>query len=228
MEKVPSTEPEGGETVSAEKSLPFVTVIVPCRNEERYIRGCLDSLIANDYPKDRLEILIVEGMSDDSTPTIVEEYAASYSFIRVIANPRRIKPTALNLGVQQSRGDVIMIADAHSFYPVDYISSNVKYLLDSGADNVGGVGRILPARQTKIAQTISLVLSHPFGSGNAYVKTGSSKPRWTDAVAFGCYRREIFQRIGMFREELVRSSDLDFNNRIRRAGGKILLVFLAS
>ncbi|HMA43558.1 MAG TPA: glycosyltransferase, partial [Gemmatimonadales bacterium] len=115
---------------------PLVTIVVPCRNEERYIVECLDSILACDYPPDRLEVLVVDGMSDDGTRTVLAEYAARNPLVRVLDNPRRITPVALNLAIRAARGEVIVRMDAHVVYPRNYVSRLVAALDEFGADNV--------------------------------------------------------------------------------------------
>jgi glycosyltransferase involved in cell wall biosynthesis len=206
------------------ENLPLVSIIIPCRNEGEFIGPCLESILANDYPKDRLEVLVVDGMSDDDTRARAEEYAQRYPFIRVLENPRRTAPAALNIGLAQARGEVIMRMDAHSEYVRDYISRLVLALEESGADNVGGRYATRPGDNSAVAAAIALALSHPFGVGNAYYRLEVSERREVDTVPYGCYRREVFQRLGGFDEELIRNQDLEFNLRLRRQGGKILLV----
>jgi cellulose synthase/poly-beta-1,6-N-acetylglucosamine synthase-like glycosyltransferase len=201
-----------------------VTVIVPCRNEAGSIERCLESVVANDYPKQRLEVLVVDGMSDDGTRPLAEGFAGRYPFVRLLENPKRITPAALNVGIAAAQGDIIMRVDGHYIYPADYISRLVRWSQQSGADNVGGVLVMGPAAETAVAQAIAVAVCHPFGVGNAYYRIGSSEPRWVDTVPFGCYRREVFDRVGRFDEELVRNQDIEFNLRLRKAGGKILLV----
>lgn len=206
-------------------SCSVVTVVIPCRNEAAFIGPCLESIIANEYPKDKLEVLVVDGMSEDGTRAIVGEYARKYPFIKLVDNPKKIIPAAMNIGIKHAQGEVIMKVDAHSTYPRDYILKCVQYLNEYQADNVGGIWNIVPREETTVAKAIALALAHPFASGNAYIKTGSKGPRWADTAAFGCYnRREVFENIGLFNEELSGSSDMDFNVRLREAGGRILLV----
>jgi len=204
--------------------LHFVSVIIPCRNEAKWIGKCLKSVAANDFPKDRLEVLVVDGMSDDGTRAIVEEAAKRYPFVRMIDNPKRITPAALNAGISAARGAIVMRMDAHVEYPTDYISKLVDQLEQSGADNVGGVCLTCPANETAMARAIAIGMSHRLGVGNSYFRIGSAKPRWVDTVPFGCYRREVFEKIGVFDEELARNQDDEFNLRLIRAGGRILLV----
>lgn len=209
---------------SGKMELPVVTMIVPCRNEVKFIGGCLNSIIANSYPKDRLEVLVVDGMSQDGTRAIVASYEEKYPFVRLLDNSKKIIPAAVNIGIRHANGAIIMKIDAHSSYPKDYISKSVEFLTKFDADNVGGILKIKPREETTIARAIALVLSHPFGSGSAYVKIGAKEPRWADTASFGCYRKEVFQEIGLWNESLAGSSDMDFNSRLRRNGGKILLV----
>jgi glycosyltransferase involved in cell wall biosynthesis len=205
-------------------SPPSVSVVVPCRNEARYIAECLDSILACDYPEDRLEILVVDGMSDDGTRAILTEYAARQPRLRVLDNPRRITPVALNTAIRAARGDVIVRMDAHVVYPKDYVSRLVAALDAYGADNVGAVLRTLPAIPTPLGRAIAIGMSHPFGVGTSYFRIGTDQPRWVDTIAFFCVRRATFDRVGLFDEELIRHQDGEFNARLIKAGGRILLI----
>lgn len=209
--------------INAEKDFPFVSIIIPCRNEEKFISSCLDSIIENDYPKERLEALIVDGMSNDGTREIVNKYSKEYPYIKLLENPKKIFSSAMNMGIRNAEGEFIMIMSGHSTFDKGYIRKCVEYLDKYEADNVGGVLRIIPRSNTLVSKSIALSLSHFFGSGNAYAKIGTKEPRWVDTAAFGCYRKDIFKKIGLFNENLLRSADMDFNVRLRKLGGKILL-----
>jgi glycosyltransferase involved in cell wall biosynthesis len=204
--------------------LPFVSVVVPCRNERAYIGACLDSIEASDYPRDRLEVLVVDGMSDDGTRELLRVRPESRTRIRLLDNPGRTAPAALNLGIAEAQGEVIMRMDAHVLYPADYISRLIVWLCRSGADNVGGRVITRPANETPVARAIAIGISHPLGVGNSLFRLRTREPRWVDTVPFGCYRREVFDRIGLFDEELVRNQDDEFNARLIGRGGRILLV----
>ena len=204
--------------------VPTVSVIVPCRDEERYIARCLDSIAATDYPRERLEVLAVDGVSEDRTRAIVADYGARYPFIRLLDNPGRIPPTAVNTGIRAARGEILVRVDAHGVYPPNYIPALVAALEQTGADSVGGVLVTLPANDTAIAQGIAIAMSHPFGVGNSYFRVGVREPRWVDTIAFFCCRRETFDRLGLFDETLARDEDSEFNGRLIQAGGRILLV----
>lgn len=205
-------------------SLSSVSVIIPCRNEEKFIGKCLDSILEQDYSKEHLEILVVDGMSNDGTRSIIKTYQNKYPLVKLIDNPRRITSTALNIGIEQANGKIIMRMDAHTIYDKEYINKCIQYLEKYQADNVGGIWKIKPQQNTIMGLSIALSLGHIIGGGNAYYKTGwLSKPKEVDTVPFGCYKKEIFKKIGLFNENLKRSQDMEFNLRLKRAGGKIML-----
>ena len=202
----------------------FVSVIIPVRNERAFIATCLDSVLENGYPLDRLEILAVDGASEDGTRSVLEAYARRFAAVRVVDNPKTITPVALNLGIERARGEVIVRLDAHARIAPGYLTQCVAWLETSGAANVGGVMRTLPQGKGLLAEAIAVALSHRFGVGNSAFRTSSAKPRWVDTVFGGCYRREVFYCVGGFNERLPRGQDLEFNLRLKRAGGRTLLV----
>jgi succinoglycan biosynthesis protein ExoA len=206
-------------------SLPMLSVVIPCWNEAGFVAPFLDSVLANDYPADRLEVLLVDGMSSDGTREIVQKYAAADPRLRMIDNPGHSKPIALNLGVLDARGDVIIRLDVHAIYQSDYLRRCVQGLVaHPEADNVGGTRRAEPRDDKLLSKAVSLANTHPLAAGNAKYRIGASGPKWVDTVFGGCYRREVFDRIGLFDERLDRTQDLEFNQRLRAAGGKILLI----
>ena len=203
---------------------PLVSIVVPCRNEAEYIRPLLDSILANDYPRDRLEVLVVDGLSDDGTRAVVADYARRHPMIQVLDNPKRTAPHALNLGITRARGAIIMRMDAHAHYPPNYVADLVDWLERTGADYVGGAWVTLPADGTPTARAIAAVLAHPFGIGDSRYRLGTNEVREVETLPFGCFRRELFERVGLFDEELARDQDEEFSFRVVRAGGRILLV----
>lgn len=205
------------------ENLPSVSIIIPCRNEKEFMPLCLNSLLDNNYPQDKMEILVIDGMSKDGTREIVKEYVKKYSFIHLVDNPKFITPSALNIGVKKSRNNIIIRIDAHAVYKTDYISKSVTYLEKYNADNIGGIWIIVPRKNTIIGRGIARSLSSFFGTGNAYYKIGSEGFKTVDTVPFGCYRKEIFSKIGFFNENLERSQDMEFNTRLKKNGGKIYL-----
>jgi succinoglycan biosynthesis protein ExoA len=211
-------------TTTSVLKLPSISVIVLCRNEKDFIARCLDSLIANDYPKDRFEVLVADGMSQDGTRGIVESYSQKHAFLKLVDNPKKIPATAANEGIKVARGDLVMIAGAHAVYPSDYVSKCVAYSQSHPeADNVGGVRGTEPRDKTIMGNSIAYVSSHYFGAGTAAYHRGGSAPIWVESVWGGCYRRDIFGRVGLYNESLVVGEDREFNQRLRGLGGKVLL-----
>lgn len=202
----------------------MLSVICPIYNEEKYIRGCIESILAQDYPKDDLEVIFADGMSTDRTREIVAEYTATYPWIRLIDNPDRIVPPALNKAIDASHGDIIMRLDAHAAYPPNYFSSLVEAIKHYDGDNVGAVCKTDVLNHTSKAEAIKAVLAHPLGVGNSAFRTGIEKAQEVDTVPFGCWKRSVFERFGKFDERLVRNQDIEFNKRIHRGGGKILII----
>ena len=203
----------------------MLSVIVPIYQEEKYISKCIDSMLSQDYPKDDLEIILVDGMSKDRTREIVATYTAKYPFIRMIDNPERIAPCAMNHGIKEAKGDVIMRLDAHVYYPKNYFSLLVEKLNElPGAENVGALCNTLPVNDSITAQSIAAVLSSSFGMGNSHFRVGADKEMEVDTVPFGCFHRSIFDKVGLYDEELVRNQDDELNARIIKAGGKIYLI----
>ena len=211
---------------SIRTSIPFVTIIMPICNEAHFIERSLGAVLTQDYPTDCLEVLVVDGMSKDSTRAIVQQAvdkaraAGNNISVALIDNPARIVPTALNIGVQRARGAVIVRVDGHCLIAHDYVHQCVSALARSGADNVGGLQR--PAQGSWISQALALATSSPFGVGNARFRY-LEQPGWVDTVYLGAFRRDVFARIGGFDEDLVRNQDDEFNFRLAQAGGKIWL-----
>lgn len=192
------------------------------RNEERYIAKCLGTILANDYPLDQCEILVVDGCSTDCSRTIVEQIAAQNGAIRLLDNPGGVAPIAMNIGIRAARGTYVLRMDAHSEYPSNYIRTCLEELERTGADNVGGRWITRPGSDSLVARAIALMTQHPVAVGNAAYRIGLGD-RFVDTVPFGAFRRSLFDKIGYYREDLVRHQDYELNARIREAGGKIYL-----
>lgn len=203
----------------------MLSVIMPIYNEEKHIAHCLDSILEQDYPKEDMELLLCDGMSNDRTREIIKEYQKEYPWIQLLDNPARIAPCAMNVGIKASQGDVIIRLDAHVTYPTNYFSLLVNKLNElPGAENVGAICKTLPMNDTVVAQSIAKVLSSSFGMGNSYFRVGAKKEMEVDTVPFGCFHRSIFDKVGLYDEELVRNQDDELNARIIKSGGKIYLI----
>jgi len=203
---------------------PLVSIIVPCRNEERFVDRCLDSIIAQDYPKDKLEVLVVDGMSEDGTREIVEEYAKRHPFIRLLDNPEKITPCAFNLGIKRAKGSFIAIVGAHNYISNNYLSTAVDYLQSNEVDGVGSFGVCIPIDNKFISKPISIVMQSKFGVGSSFRTNCPKEVVSADTVASPVYKREVFKKIGLFDEDLVRGQDAEINARLRKNGGIIILV----
>lgn len=202
----------------------FVSVICPTFNEERYISKCIESIINQDIGIDALEFLIIDGRSTDRTRKIVTEYIEKYPFIRLLDNPHRVVPYALNTAIDNCKGQYIVRIDGHCTYPRNYISRLTSLAESLDADNIGALWRTLPANHSLKAHCIASALSHKFGVGSAAYRIGCTELRKVDTVPFGCFRRDLFSRIGVFDTDLIRNQDDEFNGRIIKNGGSIYLV----
>jgi glycosyltransferase involved in cell wall biosynthesis len=169
-----------------------VTIIVPCRNEARHIATCLNSIIGNTFDKNRMQVLVVDGMSEDGTREQVKAFSAKYPFVQILSDTKQTTPSALNLGISNATSEIIVRMDAHARYPENYIEKLLEWMERSGADNVGGVVVTQAGADTLFARAIAMAISHPFGVGNAYFRIGTREPRWVDTVPFGCYRKAQF------------------------------------
>lgn len=209
-------------------NLPLVTIIIPCRNEEKTILNALCSIINQDYPPDLLEILVVDGESEDNTLTLLNQLIHRYPShnIRILSNPHRTTPYALNLGLAHARGEIIFTFGAHNRYSRNYISEAVELLNKTDAAAVGSVLVTLPSDGTPIARAIARVLASPFGVGNSLMRIVRSNRtiRSVDTAAYPGYRRAVFTELGVFNTNLVRNHDIEFHLRLRQAGKKILLL----
>lgn len=206
------------------QSLPFVSVVMPVRNEAQFIKSCLDALLAQDYAPDRMEVIIVDGMSDDRTRAIVQQVAMNDERVVMIDNPRKITPCAMNLGIKRATGDVIVRVDGHAVIPPNYVSECLKWLFKEKVEGVGGA--VDSESGSYIGEAIAIGMSSPFGIGGSGFRTVGRKgiPVQVDTLPFWAFRRSVFDRVGWFNEEMVRHQDYEFNYRLRSSGGRLLLL----
>lgn len=201
-----------------------LSIVIPCRNEKDYISSCLDSFIKSDFDNSNMEILVVDGMSTDGTIDIVNSYSQKYPFIKLVENHKRVTPLALNLGVKNATKEYILIASAHSAFPANYITTLIGKLKELNADGIGG--QLITDVKNKTSKSLSIikVLSNKFGVGNSMFRIGVSEPTLVDTVPFGIYKREIFDEVGLYREDLIRNHDIEWSKRLIKAGKKIYLI----
>jgi len=201
--------------------LEIISIIIPTRNEERYIEDCLKSVVAFNVPKGlKVEILVIDGMSDDKTKDIVVNLSTQYNFITFYENRDIIQSAALNKGILNSKGNYIMRLDAHAKYPRNYLASCFEASIFSKADNVGGIVITLPGGDNFQASLVQAMTTHKFGVGGSVFRTEEIIGD-ADTVPFGFFKKEIFEKIGLFDERLIRCQDYEFNRRIIKNGGKI-------
>lgn len=194
-----------------------ISIIIPTLNEEKYIEKCLSTILKNKTSFD-FEILVVDGGSTDKTIEIIKAFQNKSEKINLLHNKNKYAPFAFNMGIKNSKGKYILILGAHTYVPDDFLQKNFETISGSDADCVGG--KLKTINETKIGKEISRALSSPFGVGSAKFRY-SNKPQYVDTVAFGCYKREVFQELGQFDEELVRGQDYEFNHRLTQSGRKI-------
>lgn len=207
-----------------EKLLPSVSLVIPCYNEERFIATVLENLLPQ-YPLSRFEIIVIDGMSEDGTRETVERFIAQHTEarVRLIDNPERNIPAALNLGIKAAEGEIIVRMDAHSVPSANYVRRAVEVLETRDAQVVGMPWRIAAGAQTPVARAIALAVAHPFGIGDAKYRTTNVQTQYVDTVPFGIFRKSLWMQLGGFNEELLANEDYDFYYRVRRDGGRILL-----
>jgi glycosyltransferase involved in cell wall biosynthesis len=203
------------------KKLPFVSMILPIRNESAFIARSIKAVLAQDYPRDRYEVVVADGMSTDDTRQIVELFQSKQPNLRLIDNPGRIVPTGLNAAIAQARGQIIARVDGHCEIAPDYLRNCVTHLLNDGVDGVGGPLETIG--ETFTARVIAAAMSSTFGVGNSAFRTVNDSTQLTDTVAFPAYTRAIVEAAGSFDEELVRNQDDEYNYRLRKLGARILL-----
>jgi len=203
------------------------SIIIPTLNEKDFIDDCLESIIKNNSIIDDSEIIIIDGGSDDGTIELINKWCEKYEFIKLLNNPKKITPSALNIGVQNAIGKYIVRLDAHTIYCENYIDKLVEFLEHSPSDvmNVGGTIQTKSKKNNFISNCIAIVLASKFGVGNSFFRTEKVKKNIVvDTVPFGVFRKTIFDEIGLFNENEPRNEDLEFNQRIVNKGFKIMLL----
>jgi glycosyltransferase involved in cell wall biosynthesis len=196
------------------------SIIIATYNEERYIERCLDSLLAQSFPQDEMEILVVDGGSDDATWRILERYAKAHPTIRLFENPKRIPAAAANIGIAHARGEFVFTAGAHAEYDREYVATCIGLLEITPAKHVGSVQR--PVGEDYVGEAIALAQSTPFGVGDAVFRY-ARHDAYVDTVFGGVWRRSTLDQLGGFNEDWVVNEDYEINYRLRQAGGQILV-----
>lgn len=198
-----------------------VALIIPCRNEEQYIEKCILSIVQSNYPQELLTVYVCDGMSDDNTRSIIKKLSEKYTQVVLLDNLKKTTPFALNLGLKKSDADIKIILGAHSEIDKDFITENVNaFKIDKDIGCAGGI--IENVYENETSKIIGMAMSSSFGVGNAHFRTGN-KDGFVDTVAFGAYKKEVFEEIGYFDETLTRNQDDEFNYRVIKNNFKIYL-----
>lgn len=200
-----------------------ISIIIPIYNEKKYITQCLNSIVHSDYSKEAMEVLLIDGGSKDGTIEIIQKYQEHYLFFKLLHNPKKVAPVAMNIGIKASTGEYIFIISAHAQYPRNYFKKLVEFCKRLDADCVGPILKTDTKAKTKTANAIKNVLSDRLGVGSAF-RSGVKQIQEVDTVAFGCYRKDVFEKIGLYDERLVRNQDIELNKRLKSAGGKIYII----
>ncbi len=200
---------------------PFVTIAIPCFNEEPHIAACLEDVFAQDYPADRFEVLVADGMSTDRTRDVLREVSLRHpDRLRVIENPRRLQAPAMNAMIAAARGEVIVRMDVHARYAPDYVRQCVAVLDETGADNVGGAQRAIA--ETWFQRALCAALDSPLGVGGARYRDPEMEG-FVDTVFLGAFKREVLDSVGGYDDNAITNEDAELNQRILEAGGKVFL-----
>ena len=199
---------------------PNISLVLPIRNEERYIEACVESIFKQDYPADRMEVIFVDGCSEDRTVELLRAMQVRYPQIRILSNPDRTVPYAMNIGIRNSTTKIIVRLDVHAEYMPDYVRLSVETLLTRECENVGGV--VDTRGRGFMGEAIAAMLATPLGVGNSQFRT-TDEDAYVDTLAFGCFHRDLFDRIGYYDERMTRNQDNELNYRIRKNGGKVFL-----
>ncbi len=210
----------------ADGSWPLVSIVLAVRNEARGLPDVLDTVFRQDYPTERLEVIVVDGASEDDSAAIVERYIREHPSlnVRMVSNPRRITPCAFNTGIRAARGDIVAIFGAHSIYQTDYVRRSVE-ILQRGGEAVacaGGLNNVIPGGMTVRAQAIANVLTHPAGRGGGPQRVADAPDVDVTGIGYPVWRRSVFDRIGYYDERLLRNQDNEFNARVIESGYRIV------
>lgn len=202
--------------------IPFVSIVMPVRNESAYIESCLNNVLAQDYPEGRLEIIVADGNSTDGTREIIQRVQKNSPILKLIDNPKKIVSAGLNEMMRNVRGSIIVRVDGHCEIAPDYVSNAVR-LLAKYPEAIGVGGPIETIGQNWISKAVAVAMSSRFGVGGSAFRTNKNIETYVDTIPFPAYRREVIEKAGPYDEELVRNQDDEYNYRLRKMGFKLLL-----
>ncbi len=199
----------------------LVSVIIPCRNEAEYIEKTIHSLYNQKNVPGEIEILVVDGMSTDGTQELLNKMSSEDGRLKLIQNPKKITPIAMNLGIKNAHGEYIAIMGAHSEYDENYLSECIKLFEKDSAIMCTG-GPIFSEGRTNFGKAAALAMSHPIGVGNAKHRFPNYEG-FAEGAGFPVFKKEVFEKIGLYDESLIRNQDDELNFRLTKAGYKVYL-----
>jgi succinoglycan biosynthesis protein ExoA len=199
----------------------MLSVVIPCRNERRHIEACVRSILDQERPTGGIEVIVVDGLSDDGTREILDHLAREHHELLIMDNPRRVTPCAMNIGIRQARGQYIAILGAHSMYASDYVRICAE-LLDEHPEASCSGGPIISLGKSLVGQAVAAAMSHPIGIGNATHRHPDFEG-YAEGACYPVFRREVFETVGLYDETLVRNQDDELNYRLAKQGGKVFL-----
>lgn len=198
--------------------LPLVSIVIPMFNEAGNIERCIESIQRQDYPQKKIEIIVVDGNSGDGSRETVLSLAKKHSNIRLLTNPKRKTPASLNMGIKNANGEVVIILGAHTQIKEDFVSQNMRLMKEKNVKCTGGTQ--INVGENYMQRAIGYAMGHPFGLASAPYRYGK-KDKFVDTVVYAAYRKELFDEVGYFDEDLFISEDAELNWRIRQAGYEI-------
>jgi len=198
---------------------PFITIVMPVRNEARFIRETLGQLLDQDYPADCFEIIVADGMSDDGTPEIVTELGRRFPQLKLVPNPKRLSSAGRNLGFQHGRGDYFLVVDGHCFIPTSNLFKHlVDCFRDSGADCLGRPQPQDPPGLTPFQRAVALARGSRLGHGGDSLIYGEFEGFASPVSNGAAYTRRVFEVVGYLDEEFDAAEDVEFNYRVEQSG----------
>ena len=200
--------------------IPQISIIIPTFNEADFIAPCITSLLEGDYPSSKIELLVIDGGSTDETCAVVNSLRSTYQQIKLLHNPKKIVPSAMNIGIEAASNEIIIWVGAHALYQHDYLLNCVRILLEEDCASVGGI--IKPIGKTMVGKAIAIATVNKFGIGNAKYRNAKNRQS-VDTVFGGCWKKENVLKVGGFNEKWVRNQDYEFNHRLRTEIGEIIL-----
>jgi succinoglycan biosynthesis protein ExoA len=199
----------------------MISVVIPCFNERRHIETCVRSIVNQKRPSEAIEILVVDGLSEDGTREVLMRLVHEYSELRILDNPRRITPCAMNIGIQKARGHYVAILGAHCEYSSDYLVTCVALLHEHPEVACAG-GPAVSTGKSPFGRAVAAAMSHPVGIGNAKHRYPHYEG-YAEGACYPVFRKEVFEKIGLYDETLIRNQDDELNYRLARYGEKVFI-----